>query len=198
MDEIELGKRMVQEDLLTPVQLQTVQEYQRALGGRLTEIVGKLGFISEERLSHFVARCEHMNTVDLAGRRIDEELMRRIPRAIIERHGVLPFRQSDDVILLAMSEPMDFRAIEEIQFITNCQVEAALAPRTQVLERIARFYADHPELNLADDQLTPQELERRLLATIADPAVQALARALLSAGVLDAKAWAKTWQAERD
>lgn len=188
MDEKNLKQRLVQESLLSEAQLQTALEYQESIGGKITEIIIKLGFVSEAELNQLIARCEHMHTVELAGRTIDEELMAKISRKVIEQHEVLPFRQSDNTILLATSEPMDFAAVEEIQFLTNCVIETALARRSQIRELIARFYATHPAIDPAPEE-SQEQVAQRLLDQIADPTVAALARTLVRNGVVDIEAW---------
>lgn len=187
-DESDLKRDLLAQDVLSDAQLKTATEYQAAIGGRLIDIVRKLGFVSDEGLNAFVARREHMNTLDLKGRRLDPELMAMIPRRVIEHHCVLPFRQSSDVILLAISEPLDFQAIEEIQFLTNCMVETALAPRARILELIHHFYADFPEVGGAPSS---PPIGQMLVGKIADPVVAALARALIRSQVLDPQVWAE-------
>lgn len=183
-----LGEELVEAKLLTPAQLQTVLDYQKSLSGRLTDIVLKLGFVDEESLNAFIADRERMHTVKLDGRIIDVDLMGKIPRWVIERHCVIPFRQTEDTILLAMSEPSDYQAVEEIQFLTNCRIETGLAPRSQMREMINRFYAENPH-PAATVPPTPIDLQESLLSRISDPVVAALARALFRRGVLSAEVW---------
>lgn len=186
-----LQRDLLQQGLLSEAQLKTVSEYQASIGGRVTDIIRKLGFVSEDRLNAFIARREHMHPIDLQGKEVDRTLMARIPRRVIESHCVIPFRQSEDVILLAMSEAMDFQAIEEIQFLTNCKIETALASRSQLLERINQFYAAHPDLDPSEssEEARKRRLEDKLVERVSDPIVAALARALLRSGQLDARVW---------
>lgn len=193
-EEFRLGQEMLKEGLLTEAQMKTALEYQRSLGGKLQDIIGKLGFVDDKRLNSFIARREHMHTIDVRDRTIDADLMRRIPREVIQRHEVIPFRQSANAILLAMSEPMDYQAIEEMQFLTSCTVETALAPRSQILEAIARFYDEHPDLGVdvssgAIERATEASEEDELLGEINDPAIAALARLLLKKGIVDVSEW---------
>jgi len=182
--ELLLGRELVESELLRPEQLRIALEYQAQLHGRLEDILVKLDFIDEKRLSEFVAEREHMQTVDLSRQAIDDELMKRIPRELIESHEVLPFRLDDETVLLAMSDPTDYQVIDEVRFLTSCKVEAALAPRSALRERIERYYdtlpAPPPE---------PPPLADQLLARIADPVVQGLARVLLDNGLITPEEW---------
>ncbi|MEM7166449.1 MAG: hypothetical protein AAF581_13370 [Planctomycetota bacterium] len=192
MTDEDLGRELSTAGLMTQEQLKTAQEYQASLGGRLADIIVKLGFVAEPELNRVVARCERVHSLDVVGRTPDRELMELIPRRIIEEHLVLPFRQGDDAILLAMSEATDFAVIEEIQFLTNRKVESALAPRTQIREQIVRYYSE-----AQDPGELQQGLEQRLLQRIADPTVAALARVLLERGVLDAESWQRELDRDR-
>ncbi len=179
-----LGKALVAEGLLTEQQLETAAQYQVSIGGKLRDIVLKLGFVSESDLNRFFGRHEHMRTVELTGRKVDEELLSRIPREVIEKHEVLPFKHSANTVLLVMSEPADYEAIEEIQFLTNSKIETALAPRSQIRELITRFYRDR------DGHHVPSA-EELLLGRVADPNVAAFIRALLKKGVVTVEEWSR-------
>ena len=182
--ELLLGRELVSAELIDPEQLRTALEYQTQLPARLEDILVKLDFVDEKTLSDFVAEREHLPTVDLASRPVDADLLAQIPREVIEKHEVLPFRLDPETILLAMSDPTDFAALEEVQFLTDCKVETALAPRSALRERIERFYASRPK-----PPPPPVPLEERLLADIADPTVAALARLLLEKGLITAEEW---------
>jgi type IV pilus assembly protein PilB len=182
--ELLLGRELVASELLRPEQLRIALEYQAQLHGRLEDILVKLDFIDEKRLSEFVAEREHMPTVDLSRQAIDDQLMARIPRELIESHEVLPFRLDDETVLLAMSDPTDYQVIDEVRFLTSLRVEAALAPRSELRERIERYYDTLPP-----PPPEPPPLAERLLARIADPTVQGLARVLLENGLVTPEEW---------
>lgn len=237
--EVRFGEELLKNRLLTDAQLKTVLEYRDSLGGRVQDVVLKLGFVEEDDLSRFLARREHVPSIDLARMPLDRDLMARIPRKVIVEHQALPFRLADDLILLVTSEPYDLQVVEDVQFITNCRVEIGLAPRSLLQEKINRYYAaeDREQLDAldaaepieaavpgsapaappaprsAEDQLrevfdrmpeTPSDsvggeaamvdeaqLAEQLVARIEDPAVAALAKALLERGVLTAEEWAR-------
>lgn len=236
--EVRFGEELLKSRLLTDAQLKTVLEYRDSLGGRVQDVVLKLGFVEEDDLSRFLARREHMPSIDLERMPLDRDLMARIPRKVIVEHQALPFRLADDLILLVTSEPYDLQVVEDVQFITNCRVEIGLAPRSLLQEKINRYYAaqDREQLEVveraeqpepasappersvssnprsAEDPLRAmfdrmpdaepasdaqeagveeQDLAERLVASIEDPAVAALAKALLDRGVLSAGEWAR-------
>ena len=184
--EVQLGKDLVAAGLLTEVQLSTSREYQASLGGKLVDIIRKLGFVPDERLNALVAQRENMRSIDLTGCKIDLGLMARVPRKVIERHEAVPIHDDDGTILLAMSESSDFQAMEDFQFLTSRRIETALAPRSQVLEVIHRYYSEHPEPGEPEPEPAPEEA---LLRGVADPQVAAALRALIKKGALTPEEW---------
>ena len=184
-DERALAQSFVDSGLVTAGQLKTGLEYQDSLGGRLPDILLKLGFVSERDLNQLLAKRDRMRSIDdLGPYHLDEALLKRIPRRVIEKHVAVPLAVEGDVVLLAVSDTTDFQVAEEFRFLTNTRVETVLAPRSQILERIARFY----ESNTPEE---PQPLSERLVEGIADPTVAALARLLVEKGVINPSEWAR-------
>lgn len=185
-DEVQLGKDLVAAGLITEVQLDTSREYQASLGGKLVDIIRKLGFVPDEQLNALVARRENMRSIDLTGCKLDLKLMARVPRKVIERHEAVLVHHDDGTILLAISESTDFQAMEDFQFLTSRRIETALAPRSQILELIHKYYSDHPDTGELESE---PALEEALLQGVADPQVAAALRALIKKGALAPEEW---------
>jgi len=115
---------------------------QKMLGGKLGSIIVKLGFISDDDLTKFLAKQEHLPIADLSSLVIPEDLMKRLPREVIEKHQVIPIHFANGILSLAMSDPTDFEAIEEVQFIGNCRVEVVMASRAQLTRTINDVFYD--------------------------------------------------------
>lgn len=130
-----LGEVLVRENLMTSAQLKTALEFQKSLGGDLRTIVVKLGYVKDTVLADLVAAEEHVSAsaAELTADVLDFETIRAVPRAVLEKHQVVPLK-SDDAgsIVLAMADPNDLRAIEEIQFLVNRPVEPAVAAKAAI------------------------------------------------------------------
>src|SRR5207237_7378144 len=136
------------------------------------------------------ARKQLMHFVDPDSSEIDEELMAKIPRELVEKHTILALK-GDHGVLLAISEADDFRAIEEIQFITNTPVESALAPRSAIRRGIERCYQHLAARKKAGPEETarrsiPEPL-RRLLAIPGDTLLRALVLSLVERREIEAE-----------
>jgi len=192
-DDQRLGQELVRGRILTESQLRTLEEYRASLGGRFQDIAVKLGFVSEERLNKFMAHREHIQAIDLSEHHVDASVLRQIPREFIERNAVVPLEvEREDSTLLA-TNILDLDVVEEVQFLTDRRVSVAMAPRSQILEKITRFYDSAEAEGVADAPSREEELARK----ISDPVVAAMARALIEAGVLDAEAWTREFNSGR-
>lgn len=130
-----------------------------------------------------------MRFVEPAEGALDEELMAKIPREIIERHQIVPLR-GEHGVLLALSDPEDFRAIDEVQFLSSRPVETALAPRASIRRAIDAFYERAARARRADERpkaaATTADLVRRVLSVPGDALVRALVLALIEKGQVEA------------
>lgn len=134
-----LGESLLREGLVTEAQLKHALDFQRTTGGELRDILPKLGYVRDHVLVQYIAREKHMHFVDPETAEVDDDLMSKIPREVIERHQIVPLK-SEHGVLLALSDPDDFAAIDEIQFLTNRPIESGLAPRASIRKAINQYY----------------------------------------------------------
>lgn len=144
-ERIQLGQMLLDSGLLTSEQLKMAVEFQKSVGGKLGAIIVKLGFIEDQTLTNFIARQQGLPVVNLDELVLPENLVKRIPRKLIEKHHVMPIRYHDGVLTVATSDPFDYEAIEEIQLAVDSRIEMNLAPRSQILRSIQEiFYREKP------------------------------------------------------
>ena len=139
-NQYEIGEFLVKEGLLTRKQLDEVFSMQKSTGGSLAALAVKLGFVDEETVTGVIAKALGVEAVDIASLVIPEVLVRKIPREVIKRHEVLPVGMRGGALLMATSDPTDYSAIEEIQFLTDLPVEICLASRTGIRAALDDFY----------------------------------------------------------
>jgi hypothetical protein len=186
IDGTKLGQVLVREGLLNEAQLKHALDFQRNTGGDLRDILPKLGYVREPVLLQYIAREEHMHWVDPEQSDVDEELMAKIPRDVIERHQIVPLRGENGVVL-AVSDAEDFAAIDEVQFLTNRPVESALASRASIRKTINQFYQRADTRRKGDERPKPaSELVRRVSSMSSETLVRALVLSLIERGELEA------------
>ncbi len=182
--EQQLGAELVQNGMLTEAQLAQAREFQQTTGGGLAEILVKLGLVEEDELTRRIATAHRLNFVDPNAAEIDAELLARIPRQVIERHQILPLK-SEHGVLLALTDPNDFQAIDEVQFLTNRPVETALASRSAVRKIIQRYYQRAERRRKLG--LKPEERLSREMRAVVHMPLERLIKALVLTWIADGK-----------
>jgi hypothetical protein len=175
VDRANIGQRLVRAGLLSDAQLERADAMRRQVGGNLGAIIVKLGFVSDGNLTQFISEQEHLPVVDLTARVIPKSLVMRIPRDVLERHQVIPVTLDNQTLTLAMADPTDYDAIEEIQFLTNCRVNVALASQQSIIRALNEM---HVAEERSREELT-RELERGSHPSVPFEVTPGLERALI-------------------
>jgi len=162
-------------------------DFQKSVGGKLGAIIVKLGFIEDQTLTNFIARQQGIPVVNLDELVVPENLVKKIPKKLIEKHHVVPTRHHDGVLTVATSDPFDYEALEEIQLAVDQRVEMVLAPRSQILRTIHdvlyREPAPAPVKEKSKDQLL-KDLDAGGEKLSKEALVDALIPLLIAKGVI--------------
>lgn len=138
-ERMRLGEMLLSKKLITKEQFDTAVEYQKSLGGKLGGIIVKLGYMADDALTREIARHYNMEVTDVANMILPVNLLKSVPRAIIEKHNLIPVHVQPDVLTVAMSDPTDYEALDELQFVTGKKVETTLATRDSIKRAITEF-----------------------------------------------------------
>jgi hypothetical protein len=156
-----LGDMLLEAGLLTAEQLKMALDFQKAVGGKLGAVIAKLGFIEDSVLCNFIAKQQNLPVVNLKELVIPENLVRRLPRKLVEKHCVLPIHYEDDVLTVATSDPYDLEALEELQLAVDHSILVHLAPRSQILNAIKEIFQGGGAVRLPEEK-SKDELLREL------------------------------------
>ena len=136
-----LGEILIQENLMTEHQLKTALDFQTTLGGDLRSIVVKLGYVKDSVLAGLVAKEEHVAaSYEITYDVIDFDALKTLPKDVLEKHQVIPLASEGSHLVLAMADPNDLRAMEEIQFLANRTVEPAVATKQAIRKAINQLH----------------------------------------------------------
>jgi type IV pilus assembly protein PilB len=144
-----LGEILVRENLLTPQQLREALEFQREHGGRLGFNLVKMGMVSDDMITAVLSRQYGVPSVNLELFDIDEPVIRLIPRDVAEKYSVLPLSRVGATLTLAMVDPTNVFAMDDIKFMTGLNIEPVVVSEASVQEAIARYYSQSKEIELA-------------------------------------------------
>ena len=142
MDDRQLAQALVTRERVTTAEMNRALEMQRDLGGPLSPILVKMGFISDDELTSFLAAQEGMRWEDISQVVIPQALVNLIPREVIEKYQMIPVHRTGDTITVAVTDPLNLEAINEVQFLTGKKIETTLASKEQIRRAIMRFYHD--------------------------------------------------------
>ncbi|MBN1962497.1 MAG: type IV-A pilus assembly ATPase PilB [Deltaproteobacteria bacterium] len=135
-----LGELLVRESMITPQQLQTAQEEQKKSGGRLGASLVKLGMLNEQDLLNFLSKQYHVPSINLDDFQIDPEVLKLVSEEVATKHQVVPVHRAGASLVVAMADPSNIFAIDDIKFLTGYNVEVVVANETQIIKAIERLY----------------------------------------------------------
>ncbi len=156
-----LGEILVREGLITQEQLKKALLEQKGSGMRLGYTLVKLGFIEETEVTKMLARQYRMPAVDLSRFEVDPKVLKLLPPDIAVKHTVLPLKREGRTLTIAIVDPNNVTAIEDIKFITRCDVFPVIAGEYTLRNAIDRYYqqSDAQLQNLLKTVEAAEELE---------------------------------------
>ena len=143
-----LGEILVRENLLTPHQLREALEFQREHGGRLGFNLVKMGLVSDDMITAVLSRQYGVPSVNLELFDIDESVIRLIPREVADKYSVLPLSRVGATLTLAMVDPTNVFAMDDIKFMTGLNIEPVVVSEASVQDAISRYYSQSREIEL--------------------------------------------------
>jgi type IV pilus assembly protein PilB len=135
-----LGEILVREGLITQDQLKKALLEQKTSGMRLGYTLVKLGLIEETEVTKMLARQYRMPAVDLSRFEVDPKILKLLPPDIAIKHTVLPLKREGRTLTIAIADPNNVAAIEDIKFITRCDVFPVIAGEYTLRNAIDRHY----------------------------------------------------------
>jgi len=161
---VRLGEILLRESLITQEQLQKALEFQRSNGGKLGSCLTKLGFISDDDITGVLSRQYGVPSINLKFYEIDPNVIKLIPQDTALRYQVIPLSRVGSVLTIAMTDPTNVFAMDDIKFMTGFNVEPVVASESAIGEAITRFYggsdAESEELSkMMKDLVDDEELE---------------------------------------
>ena len=131
-----LGELLVEENRISPEQLDYALYFQAVHGGRLGRNLIRLGFATEEQVTAALARKYGIPSVDLERVQVSPSVLRLLPLEQAIRYRSLPISRNRKALQVAMADPNDVAAVNEIQFLTGCTIRPVLAPETSLVTAI--------------------------------------------------------------
>ena len=135
-----IGELLVRESLISPEQLLEAVEESRNTGGRIGYSLTKLGYIDESELTNFLSKQYHVPSINLSDFDIDEEVIELIPKDVSQKHRCIPINRAGSSLIVAMSDPSNIYAIDDLKFLTGYNIEVVVASEVAIEEAFHRYY----------------------------------------------------------
>jgi len=149
-----LGELLVRENLISVQQLRKAQEEQQKTGTRIGTALIKTGAIEESKLTDFLSKQYGVPAINLKDFDIDAEIIKLVPKEVAEKHLVIPVNRAGPSLIVAMCDPSNIYAVDDLKFLTGYNVEPVVASEISIREAIERYYAEKgPDMNALVDEL---------------------------------------------
>ena len=146
-----LGDLLVREKIITQDQLAQALKKQKQGGGRLGSVLVSLGFLTDEEVTNFLSRQYGVPAINLQFFEIDPNVVKLIPQETARKHQILPLSRVGASLTIAMVDPTNVFAMDDIKFMTGFNIEPVVASESAIMDRIERSYAEpDPSENLDD------------------------------------------------
>jgi type IV pilus assembly protein PilB len=137
---VRIGDLLLKEKRITPAQLQEALNYQKTNGGKLGLNLVKLGFVTDDEITSLLSKQYGVPSINLAQFEIDSSVIKLIPADTAQKYQIVPLSRSGATLTIAITDPTNVFAMDDIKFMTGYNVEPVVASETAVTEAIKRYY----------------------------------------------------------
>lgn len=159
---LRLGELLISHGKITDEDLSKVLTIQNRTGSKLGEILIGENFISEEEIIEVLELQLGIKYVDLSKFEIDKEIVTILPESLARKYELLAIGKKDNKILLAMVDPLNIFAIDDVQLYLKLEIETVITNRDKLLAAIDRLYSKDSAkraLEEFEERYTPMEIE---------------------------------------
>ena len=137
---VRIGELLLKEKRITPEQLQEALNYQRTNGGKLGFNLIKLGYVKDDEITALLSKQYGVPSIALAQFDVDAAVVKLVPAETALKYQIIPLSRSGATLTIAMTDPTNVFAMDDIKFMTGYNVEPVVASETAVVEAIQKYY----------------------------------------------------------
>jgi type IV pilus assembly protein PilB len=138
---LRIGELLLKERRITPEQLQEALTYQKAHAGKLGTALVKLGFVRDDDITGLLSKQYGVPSINLTQFEIDAAIVKLIPLETAQKYQIIPLSRVGATLTIAMTDPTNVFAMDDIKFMTGYNIEPVVASETAVQEAIQKYYA---------------------------------------------------------
>src|SRR5712671_2764870 len=137
---VRIGELLLKEKLITPEQLQQALTQQKANGGKLGYNLVKMGFVKDEQITALLSKQYGVPAISLAQFKIDPTIVKLVPTETARKYQMIPLSRSGSTLTIAMTDPTNVFAMDDIKFMTGYTVEPVVASEVAITDAIEKYY----------------------------------------------------------
>lgn len=154
-----IGELLVRSGVITPDQLTEAQAAQTSNGGQLATHLVKLGLIGERELAQTISEQYGVPIIELGEQSIEDSALQLIPHNIALKHGLIPVVKQAQSLTVAMTDPSNIVALNDIKFITGLEIQVAVAPESDVRLALEKHYENNISYDNIINDFTSEDVE---------------------------------------
>jgi len=135
-----LGEILVANSIITAKQLEEALEYQKKTGLKLGQILLEKKYITEKQLLEFLSKQFSIRFVEISNIEISPEVIKIVPEAIARKYTLIPIEKNDNIISVAMVDPLNIVILDELKLMTGYNIEPVFALEDDILSAIDKYY----------------------------------------------------------
>jgi type IV pilus assembly protein PilB len=139
-----LGELLVREKLISLQQLRSAQDEQKKSGQNLSYALAKLGFISDGEITDFLSAQYKLPSINLDEYEIEPDVIKLVSKEVCEKHKIIPVSRSGSALIVAMADPTNLNATDDVKFLTGFNVEPVVCSEGAIANAIERYYSAGP------------------------------------------------------
>src|SRR5437868_5253138 len=137
---VRIGELLLKEKLIAPEQLQQALTQQKSNGGKLGYNLVKMGFVKDEQITALLSKQYGVPAINLAQFKIDLTIVKLVPTETARKYQIIPLSRSGSTQTIAMTDPTNVSAMDDIKFMTGYTVEPVVASEVAITDAIEKYY----------------------------------------------------------
>ncbi len=138
----QLGELLLERGIINEAQLEKALKVQKEKGGLIGQIFVMLGYAKEEEIAQVLTVQYGFPYLPLENYEINSEVIKLIPENVAKQYNLIAIDKIADLLTVAMSNPLNMQAVEDIELITKCKVQVFVSTMTDVNNAIKKYYGD--------------------------------------------------------
>src|SRR2546428_13361227 len=152
---VRIGELLLKEKRITPEQLQQALNHQKAKGGKVGSNLVKLGFVKDEEITALLSKQYGVPSINLSQFELDPAVIKLIPSDTAHKYQIIPLSRAGATLTIAMTDPTNVFAMDDIKFMTGYNVEPVVASETAGVEAIDPYYPTASKATVVRDASGP-------------------------------------------